>query len=160
MKTIKLLIPALFISLVSCQKEELLERNESQTTTNNNLDSRYYDEFTIYVMDSRYSRGTCSTGPGVCFKDSFGHIWDYNLFNLVSNPDVGPVGVTLAENQISLTFFRSLEEDVFIIEEDVTVNASLSRAFGKREIILKAGKYEVNYDENKYGKSKVKSIIK
>ncbi|MEO8516343.1 MAG: hypothetical protein ABI426_06345 [Flavobacterium sp.] len=161
MKTIKLLIPALFISMVSCQKDDLEPKNPTPTEVQSlNESGRYYDEFRVYVMDSRFSRTTCATGPGVCFQDGFGNIWDYAFIDNSDDPEVGPIGVSIVNDRLSLSFYRSLEEDKFIIERDVTVNPSLARALGKRTIILKAGIYPVSFERFANGESTVNTIMR
>ena len=159
MKTIKLLIPALFISLVSCQKEDLEQTKTPTEIKTVNESGRYYDEFRVYVMDSRFSRATCATGPGVCFQDGFGNIWDYAFVDNSNDPDVGPIGVSITNNRLNLSFYRSLEEDKFIINRDVTVNPSLARALGKRSIVLKAGIYPVSFERFANGESTVTAIM-
>lgn len=112
----------------------------------------------VYVLDVRFSRQTCATGPGVCFKDGFGNIWDYNYFDRwADDGDVGPIGVELDGDQLRLVFYRSLEEDLFIIHEDVKVNESLCRALG-RSFTIKAGEYPVSFEGNEFGAALV-SII-
>jgi hypothetical protein len=160
MKTIKLLIPALLISLVSCQKEDLEQKETPTEIKTVNASGRYYDEFRVYVMDSRFSRATCATGPGVCFQDGFGNIWDYAFVDNSNNPDVGPIGVSVANNRLNLSFYRSLEEDTFIIDRDVTVNPNLARALGKRSIVLKAGVYPVSFERFANGESNVTAIMR
>lgn len=161
MKTIKLLIPALLISLASCQKEDVEQKNTTPTDVKSKNESgRFYDEFRVYVMDSRFSRTTCSTGPGVCFQDGFGNIWDYAFVDNSHDPEVGPIGVSIVNDRVNLSFYRSLEEDKFIIERDVVVNPTLARALGKRSIILKAGIYPVSFARFANGESNVTAAMR
>jgi hypothetical protein len=161
MKTFNLLFMSfvlLLLVLVSCHTEEELTAPgklpaSSQHDAVSDSPTRLYASW-IYVMDVRFSRETCATGPGVCFKNDFGDIWNYNFVDNSTDGDVGPVGVKLEKEQLHFTFFRSLEEDSFIIEEDVTLNNKLSRALGRR-ITLKAGNYPVSYDNYRYGEAYV-----
>ncbi len=161
MKTIKLLIPVLLISLASCQKEDLEQQNTNPSDVKiTNESGRYYDEFRVYVMDSRFSRATCATGPGVCFQDGFGNIWDYAFVdNNSDDPDVGPIGVSIVNDRLNLSFYRSLEERDFIIDRDVVVNPSLAKALGKKSIVLKAGRYPVSFERFINGESNVTAIM-
>lgn len=105
-------------------------------------------------MDARYSRGTCSTGPGVCFKDGYGNIFSPSFVdNTPDDSDTGPIGMHLEGNKIHFTFFRSLEEDTFILQEDVRLNEKLASALGSNSIVLKAGRYTVSREKNKYGEA-------
>ena len=160
MKTIKLLIPALIVSLTSCQKDDLQQKSTTPTAVKSEKEfGRYYDEFRVYVMDSRFSRASCGTGPGVCFQDGFGNIWDYAFRDNSNDSEVGPIGVGIVNDHINLSFYRSLEEDKFIIDRDVTVNPSLARALGKRSIVLKAGIYPVTFERFAHGESNVIASI-
>lgn len=159
MSMFKLTTIALVVALVSCNDE--LVKTDTQTTpaavaTGSVTPSpSIYYAYWVYVMDVRFSRATCATGPGVCFKNGFGDIWDYSFIDNSTDGDVGPIGVALTNNKIHVSFFRSLEEDAFIIDEDVAINSTLARALGKSEIILKAGKYAVDYTNYKFGEAYV-----
>jgi len=149
----------LSLSVFNCSDDQFMDDNaQSRTQAIGNPDEEvnpqpYYASW-IYVMDARFSRSTCWTGPGVCFKNGFGDIWDYSMVDNSTSDDVGPIGLHLENNQLHFRFFRSLEEDTFIIEEDVKLNESLAKALGK-PIVIRAGEYRVSYDRNKYGDSVV-----
>jgi hypothetical protein len=156
---------AFVAGMVGCSKDEdvkIADNTQSSVAVNDDskLNARYYAPW-VYVMDARFSRGTCSTGPGVCFKDGNGNTWNYGDligYAFVDNStdgDVGPIGMHLDRDKIHLAFFRSLEEDTFIIDEDVRLSDKLAGALGGTTIILKAGVYKVSYDTYKYGEAVV-----
>ena len=155
MKTLKTLAVVALVSLtMSCQKDELPTTSEGV-----NIETPRLNLFSVYVMDARFSRTTCWTGPGVCFKDGFGNVWDYNFFdNQINNPDVGPIGVTLSGENLNLGFYRSLEEKEFILESDVVLTSSLANALGKKRIIMKAGAYPLSHTRLRNGEASVKII--
>lgn len=154
-----LLVAAAILALfASCSQEEEIppaaSENLPDTTTPGSGNARL-NYWSVYVMDVRFSRETCATGPGVCFKDGFGDIWDYSFIDNSNDPDVGPIGVELAGDQLLLTFYRSLEEDAFIVQEDVAINETLCRALGKSSLSIKAGRYAVSYKTHKFGEALV-----
>ena len=153
-----LLIIAFLIALVGCQDEGLTKSSSQSTVSAGDgqvsTPHLYYASW-IYVMDARFSSATCATGPGVCFKNGFGDIWDYAFFDNSLSGDVGPVGVKVDDEKLHMSFFRSLEEDSFIVEEDVQLNDKLANALGKNVIVIKAGKYRVTFDNYKYGEALV-----
>ncbi len=165
MKILNLLIIGVVISLVACQDNALAPKtsqfvappiNNGQPSSDSTSSS-----MRIYVMDARFSRTTCSTGPGVCFKDGSGNIWDYDLrINPSGGNDVGTLGIELAGDQLHFSFFKSLEEDAFIVEEDVKLNDNFAKALGKSVIIIKAGTYRVTYDNYKYGEAYANFVSK
>lgn len=158
MKTLKTLAMVAVLSLtMSCQKEEISEVTPQLIDSEN---ARFYNLFRVYVMDPRFSRATCATGPGVCFKDGVGHIWDYNFYdNSIGNNDVGPIGISLTEKGLHLGFFRSLEEKELIIAEDAVLDQGVTNALGKKRIIIKAGRYSVAFNRLRHGESKVDAIM-
>jgi hypothetical protein len=148
-------------SSVSCSHEEVIPSAASEGLPNaitSESNSARLNYWSVYVMDVRFSRETCATGPGVCFKDGFGDIWDYSLIDNSNDPDVGPIGVELAGDQLHLTFYRSLEEDTFIVQEDVAINETLCRALGKSSLSMKTGRYAVSYKTHKFGEALVDII--
>lgn len=163
MKNLKNLGMTFMFSLVimSCQKEELVSSNDNSTISDSKDSSTKGGLFRLYVMDARFSRATCSTGPGVCFKDGGGNVWDYNFYDrYVGNTEVGPMGISVLNNStVGLGFYRNLEENEFIIERDVVLNPIFSRALGKTNITLKAGSYAVNRSRIENGEATVTAII-
>lgn len=148
----------MIISLMACQDNALNETdafNIKPTVDNDQpSDDDEGSSLRIYVMDARFSRTTCSTGPGVCFKDGSGNIWSYDFYVRPSGgDDVGTIGIELSGEKLHFTFFRSLEEDSFIVEEDVQMDGKIASALGKEILILKAGTYRVSYDHYKYGEA-------
>jgi hypothetical protein len=163
MKLLNLLILGSVFSLTACQDNEVVKKDnppvESIGTGNSGSDTGG-NSLRIYVLDVRYSRTTCSTGPGVCFKDGSGNIWSYDFIEVQGGGgEVGPLGVDVAGERLHLTFFRPLEEDAFIVEQDVALNDNVSAALGK-SIVLKAGKYTVRHDAYKYGEAYVDLVSK
>lgn len=158
MKILNLCIVGLVVALVACQDNTLAPKGSQivETIVDNGKppSDGGANSLRIYVMDARFSRTTCSTGPGVCFKDGGGNIWSYDFFISPSDGgDVGTIGIDIAAARLHFTFFESLEEDSFIVEEDVRLNDEFAKALGKSAIILKAGTYRVSYDNYKYGEA-------
>lgn len=155
-----------FMMLQACQKEE----TANELLNNTNLEvkqARAYYAPWVYVMDWRFSRGTCTTGPGVCFKNDYGDILVYGnassgsseevkevFFKLMegnNDEDNGVIAFRNEEEAVRLVFSRSLEEEDFIISEDVTLREDVAAKLGKTNIVLRAGKYVVDYSRFKNG---------
>lgn len=67
------IVGIVLMMLQACQKED----TANELLNNTNLEvkqARAYYAPWVYVMDWRFSRGTCTTGPGVCFKNDYGDI--------------------------------------------------------------------------------------
>lgn len=145
------------IIAVSCSQDDesvSIKQTNKQDHLSDASHSARYNFPWEYVMDARYSRGTCSTGPGVCFKNGYGDIFSPSFVdNTPDDGDTGPIGMHLEGDKMHFTFFRSLEEDVFIIREDVQLNEKLATALGQPVIILKAGQYNVRFDAYKHGEA-------
>ncbi|MFT7898669.1 hypothetical protein VBY74_01680 [Tenacibaculum ascidiaceicola] len=155
-----------FMMLQACQKED----TTNELLNNKNLEvkqARAYYAPWVYVMDWRFSRGTCTTGPGVCFKNDYGDILVYGNVSSGSSEEVKETfsklmegnndednGVIAFRNEgesLRLVFSRSLEEEDFIISEDVSLRDDIVKELGKTNIILQAGKYVVDYSRFKNG---------
>ncbi len=123
-----------------------------------------------YVMDWRYSRAECATGPGVCFRNGYGDIFrmytkpgdDYvsevtrfmdRLMADNDDPDDGLIVFSIEGNTLRLIFSRALEEDVFIVEEDQVIRGELAERLGREQISIPAGEYEVHYGSFEHGES-------
>lgn len=155
-----------FMMLQACQKED----TTNELLNNKNLEvkqARAYYAPWVYVMDWRFSRGTCTTGPGVCFKNDYGDILVYGSASSGSSEEVKETfsklmegnndednGVIAFRNEgesLRLVFSRSLEEEDFIISEDVSLRDDIVKELGKTNITLQAGKYVVDYSRFKNG---------
>ena len=158
MKILNLFIVGLVVALVACRDNTLAPKG-SQTVepivdNGQPPSGGGTNSMRIYVMDARFSRTTCSTGPGVCFKDGGGNIWSYDFaINPSDGGDVGTIGIDIAGASLHFSFFESLEEDSFVVEQDVKLNDEFAKALGKSVIVLKAGTYRVSYDNYKYGEA-------
>ncbi|TDQ27586.1 hypothetical protein [Tenacibaculum caenipelagi] len=155
-----------FVMLSSCQKED----SANELLNNTNLEvkqARMYNPPWVYVMDWRFSRETCATGPGVCFKNDDGDILVYGNASSGSSEEVKETfsklmegnndednGVIAFRNEgesLRLVFSRSLEEEDFIISEDVYLRGDIVKELEKTNITLRAGKYVVDYSRFKNG---------
>lgn len=154
------LVGITFMMLQACQKED----TTNELLNNKSLEvkqARMYNPPWVYVMDWRFSRETCATGPGVCFKNDDGDILVYGNASSSSSEEVKEVfsklmegnndedkGVIAFRNEgesLRLIFSRSLEEENFIISEDVTLREDVAAKLNKTNITLQAGKYVVDY---------------
>lgn len=159
------LVGVAFMMLQACQKED----TANELLNNKNLEvkqARLYYAPWVYVMDWRFSRGTCTTGPGVCFKNDYGDILVYGNASSGSSDEVKEIfsklmegnndednGVIAFRNEgesLRLVFSRSLEED-FIISEEISLRDDIVKELGETNITLQAGKYVVDYSRFKNG---------
>lgn len=114
----------------------------------------------IYWLDARYSR-TCSTGPGVCFKNGDGEPWDWVYINNVptsdeieeTNPDFdeGGVMIGLEGDQVRMIFTKDVESESIYIDEEFTLPEGMFSNFVEGPITVLAGEYKLNFDNYKYG---------
>lgn len=160
------IVGIVLMMLQACQKED----TANELLNNTNLEvkqARAYYAPWVYVMDWRFSRGTCTTGPGVCFKNDYGDILVYSNASSGSSEEVKETfsklmegnndednGVIAFRNEgesVRLVFSRSLEEEGFIISEDVTLREEVATKLDKTNITLQAGKYVVDYSRFKNG---------
>ncbi|RSC93731.1 hypothetical protein [Tenacibaculum singaporense] len=160
------LVGVVFMMLQACQKED----TANELLNNKNLEvkqARAYYAPWVYVMDWRFSRGTCTTGPGVCFKNDYGDILVYGNTSSGSSGEVKEIfsklmegnndednGVIAFRNEgesLRLVFSRSLEEEDFIISEEISLRDDIVKELGETNITLQAGKYVVDYSRFKNG---------
>lgn len=160
------IVGIVLMMLQACQKED----TANELLNNTNLEvkqARAYYAPWVYVMDWRFSRGTCTTGPGVCFKNDYGDILVYGNASSGSSEEVKETfsklmegnndednGVIAFRNEgesVRLVFSRSLEEEGFIISENVTLREEVATKLDKTNITLQAGKYVVDYSRFKNG---------
>ncbi|AZJ36077.1 hypothetical protein [Tenacibaculum singaporense] len=160
------LVGVAFMMLQACQKED----TANELLNNKNLEvkqARAYYAPWVYVMDWRFSRGTCTTGPGVCFKNDYGDILVYGNASSGSSDEVKEIfsklmegnndednGVIAFRNEgesLRLIFSRSLEEEDFIISEEISLRDDIVKELGETNITLQAGKYVVDYSRFKNG---------
>ncbi|RLK00368.1 MULTISPECIES: hypothetical protein [Tenacibaculum] len=160
------IVGIVLMMLQACQKED----TANELLNNTNLEvkkARAYYAPWVYVMDWRFSRGTCTTGPGVCFKNDYGDILVYSNASSDSSEEVKETfsklmegnndednGVIAFRNEgesLRLVFSRSLEEEDFIISENVSLREDIVAELGKADITLQAGKYVVDYSRFKNG---------
>ena len=155
-----------FVMLSSCQKED--STNELLNSTNLEVNqARLNNPPWVYVMDWRFSRETCATGPGVCFKNDDGDILVYGNASSGSSEEVKEVFSKLMEgntdedngviafrnddDSLRLVFSRSLEEENFIISEEVLLRDAISKELERERVVLPAGKYAVDYSRFENG---------
>lgn len=162
------------ITFVACDKEEELIQDELTTNSTAISNQRAYFAPWVYVMDWRFSRGTCATGPGVCFQDGDGDILDYTWLNVngggtytelaenfekfTANDDDldnGPMAFRIENRRLHIAFSRSLEETSLRIDRDVELPQALAAYLGKSSITIPAGSYEVDYANLKHGEAYV-----
>ncbi|CAM1364914.1 conserved hypothetical protein [Tenacibaculum sediminilitoris] len=160
------IVGVVLMALQACQKED----TANELLNNKNLEvkqARAYYAPWVYVMDWRFSRGTCTTGPGVCFKNDYGDILVYGSVSSDSSEEVKETfsklmegnndednGVIAFRNEgesLRLVFSRSLEEENFIISEDVYLREDVATKLDKTNVVLQAGEYVVDYSRFKNG---------
>lgn len=166
------MIAIVFIAIgMSCDKEENLYSSEENLTQQINNQEWVWFPWE-YVMDVRFSRGSCATGPGVCFQNEGGDIWDYGINNGDPNnyveevsramellmegnndPESGVVAYRLEENRLHLVFSRSLEENVLVVDESYRLRSDLARAFERENITLQPGEYAVDRSNFEHGEA-------
>ena len=168
MKTLQKFVTVIvfLMALQACQKDEAATEllNSKNLVTQ---EARMYNPPWVYVMDWRFSRETCATGPGVCFKNNDGDIFVNGDSSTDSSAEVKEIflrllkdntdednGVIAFRNEkdfIRLAFSRSLEEDSFIISKDVSLREDITLKLNKKNIILLAGEYALDYSRFKNG---------
>ncbi|WP_459211789.1 hypothetical protein [Aquimarina rhabdastrellae] len=157
---------AILALISSCQKEAIEEVVAVENLDNEITSSKILAENPpwIYVLDARYSR-TCSTGPGVCFKNEEGEIWNFVYKTIEGDlpkeirddhedPDIGGIYLTLEGDKVHFVFTEKVETDVLVIEEDVRLPRELFKEYVEDGVVIKAGEYKISYDRyEKYGEA-------
>ena len=175
--TLKTIFAAAFCSIViwSCSKDETSNQVQDETQIETNVSAKAYYAPWVYVMDWRFSRGTCATGPGVCFQNDDGDIWDYSFvsnggstidevknnlvrFTTSEDPDVGVIAYQLEGDMLRMVFSRSLEEEQLVISEDTDLGQGLAAMLGKASITIPRGSYRVNMGTFEHGEALVPII--
>ena len=159
----------LAIVATSCDKEEsAIIEDSNLIAQENSIEKGLYWPWD-YVMDWRYSRLECATGPGVCFRSESGDIFrfytkgdDYvnevneTMARLMADnpdPDNGLIVFSLVDNVLHLIFSRELEEGSFVVQEDHELNSGLAEQLGQEQIIILAGEYDVSHDNFEFGET-------
>ncbi|WP_459210668.1 hypothetical protein [Aquimarina rhabdastrellae] len=172
------------IVIIACVKEdETLSSNAISTPSLKHSGIyQHHNSSWAFFMEWMYSFGSCSSGPGVCFRNDNGESvihWggvdnstantDYvsniqKAFNVLmngnENPDNGVIAFKLEKDLLRMVFSRDLEEPYLNIKEDVTLSENVSRTLGKHEIIIPAGQYDVDRSNFEFGEVKVPIIAK
>lgn len=158
-------------AFLACQNEELSNNslNEEVSTVQN--ETRPQMAPWEIVMDWRFSRGTCATGPGVCFMDGDGDIVTFysiaepggsgesgelqhefdKLLRGNNDMDSGVIAFRNEEKGLRLVFSRSLEEESFVVSENYHLNEKLASKLGLRKGVIPAGVYKVDRSRFKNG---------
>lgn len=164
----------LFFALWSCTQEANTESNNDATVQDVTVEAKAYYPPWVYVMDVRFSRDTCATGPGVCFQNGDGDIWDYmfvsnggstidevraNLdrfdINDDDEDDIGVVAYQLEGEMLRVVFSRDLEEEYFVVSSDKRLEEGLAAALGKASVTIPKGEYRVNKENFEHGEALV-----
>ena len=144
----------------ACQNEETSE----ELVKENSNEARPIMAPWEIVMDWRFSRGTCATGPGICFKDGDGDIVTFysyaapgssgdtgalqdefdKLLRGNNDLDSGVIAFRNDDNGVRLVFSRSLEEESFVVSENFELSAALAEKLGRKSVVIPAGKYYVD----------------
>ncbi len=157
-----LLFAGLSVLMFSCKEEnEDLDFIESSVNESTMKRAPW-----VYVMDPRFSRKTCATGPGVCFKNDDGDILEYG----VAPANIGGViyamgaksyiGYQRHGDKLRVFFSKSIEEDNLIVIEDVILRRDLTEKLGATKITLLAGEYPLNYENFKHGEAIIPIKVK
>ena len=163
------IITAVAIVAISCNKEDAVITEEANLTVETSTVERGYWFPWDYVMDWRYSRAECATGPGVCFRNGYGDIFRIytngdGYVNEVTDtmnrlmadnrdPDNGLIVFSLEDSVLHLVFSRELEEGNFIVDENQQLGQPLVERLGREEIVIPAGEYEVSYENFEFGET-------
>lgn len=174
--TLKTIFAATFVCFViwSCTKDESSTPAQDETQQELTTTTKAYYPPWVYVMDVRFSRDTCATGPGVCFQNGDGDIWDYmfvgnggstieevkaNLdrfdINDDDEDDIGVVAYQREGDMLRVVFSRSLEEENFVLSSDKELEQGLAAALGKASITIPKGSYRVNKGTFEHGEALV-----
>ncbi|MDC8002559.1 hypothetical protein POV27_00720 [Aureisphaera galaxeae] len=156
---------------IACDKDETVPTESAdlvhqQTNTERGL---YFPW--DYVMDWRYSRLECATGPGVCFRNGYGDIFRMytkgddpvgevtemmaRLMADYQDPEDGLIVFSIEGNTLNLIFSRELEEGQFIVESDEVIRGELAERLGRDQIVIPAGEYEVQYGNYEHGETHI-----
>ena len=168
-----LLLGVLFYA---CQEESVLENAMQEgSIENTQADLKYHNFPWEIVMDWRFSRGTCTTGPGICFRDGYGDIYTFysiadngsneeakdlqNKFEILlkgnTDMDNGAIAFKKERNGLRIVFSRSLEEEYFVVPYNYNLNEKLSAKLGRRSIVIPAGEYRIDRSRFKNGETVV-----
>ena len=157
---------------IACSNDEIAPVENENLTFQENEANRWIYFPWEYVMDWRFSRGSCATGPGVCFKNEYGDIWGYEhngnnpvgeitatmegLMTGYEDPDEGLIVFRLEGESLHLIFSRSLEEEQFVVENDEVIRGELAERLRREQIVIPAGTYEVRYGNFEHGETYIK----
>ncbi|MEM7084703.1 MAG: hypothetical protein AAF489_00885 [Bacteroidota bacterium] len=174
---LKLLVGSLFVFtiIVACNKEESALPESADLTLEVQDTNRYiYYSPWEYVMDWRFSRAECASGPGICFRSEYGDIWDYGLSQGDPNiyveevrfrmnqlmegntdPDNGLIVFRMEGEVLHMVFSRDLEESNLVIDRDEQLGADISAKLGAAGITIPEGVYEVDRSNFEYGEVRI-----
>jgi hypothetical protein len=172
---LKLMVGCLFVfsMLVACNQEESVLPESADLTLEVQSTNRYiYYSPWEYVMDWRFSRAECASGPGICFRSEYGDIWDYgmsqgdpndyveevrarmeHLMEGNTDPDEGLIVFRLEGEVLHLVFSRDLEEGDLVVDRDQQIGADISAKLGAAGITIPEGVYEVDRTNFEYGEA-------
>ncbi|GAB5398538.1 MAG: hypothetical protein Aureis2KO_01230 [Aureisphaera sp.] len=154
---------------VACDKDETAPVESADLVHQQNDNNRGLYFPWDYVMDWRYSRLECATGPGVCFRNGYGDIFRFytkgddpvgevtdtmnRLMEGNDDPEDGLIVFSMEGNTLHLIFSRDLEEGQFIVESDEVIRGELAASLGRDQVVIPAGEYEVQHGNYEYGET-------
>jgi len=174
---LKLIVGSLFIftMFLACNQEDAVPEVSADLTQEIDGANRfiYYSPWE-YVMDWRFSRAECASGPGICFRSEYGDIWDYgmsqgdpndyveevrNRMNALmegnTDPDNGLIVFRMEGEVLHLVFSRDLEEGDLVVDRDQQLGADISAKLGAIGITIPEGVYEVDRSNFEYGETRI-----
>jgi hypothetical protein len=170
---VTLVTTILLSTLVGCSKDEVQNQENNVITEQAEDQLRWHVFPWEYIMDTRFSRDTCGTGPGVCYSNEGGDIFGYGTSNDPNDyvgevqqqldilmegnndPEVGVVAYRLIDNTLQIVFSRSLEEQNFVVSENYELRSDLAEAFGRSSLILPRGEYQVDRSNFEHGEVRI-----
>lgn len=130
--------------LFSCEKQEISVPTTNQTVTLNNQDdssSHLKSKIVIFTCDLARKSHDCIDGFGICNFEWFPDApWKQKMS--------GTINAETNQMTIFDESFINNGENILYIDEDIKLPNNLASEFGYSEIVVKAGQYHKNYNND------------
>lgn len=142
----KILFSVLVVySFSSCTKEDfevqtpVSQINSNQTVLKPNVNSK--SKIVIFTCDLARKSHNCIDGFGICNFEWFPDApWKQKMS--------GTINSETNEMTIFDPIFYDNGQDIFYVDEDISLPLELAKEFGFQKILVKAGQYQKNFNEN------------